>query len=179
MRTRTLIFATALALTACKPAPQEPDSTAPTPEGTTATAVASPDDTGSGPDTGESGALSAIEDVRDATPVKASIVDVQLSNKGNTENSIIGASTTNFAPTDVVYAEVLSEGSADSYTLYAKWIASDGTVLADYGTAIKKKGTQRTVISLSKPDGWPAGENKIELAINSNPARTVVFRVSM
>lgn len=179
MRTLILIFAIALAVTACKPAPQEPASAAPTLDGETATAVASPDDTEAGPDTGESGALSAIRNVRDATPVKASIVDVHLSNKGNTENSIIGASTTNFAPTDVVYAEVLSEGSADSYTLYAKWIASDGTVLADYGTSIKERGMQRTVISLSKPDGWPTGENKIELAINGNPARTVVFRVSM
>jgi hypothetical protein len=33
------------------------------------------------------------------------------------------------------------------------------------------------VISLSKPDGWPAGRNKVELAINGQVQRTVTFDV--
>ncbi|MGV8932025.1 MAG: hypothetical protein ACOH1R_07955 [Luteimonas sp.] len=48
-------------------------------------------------------------------------------------------------------------------------------MLADYGIKINKAGLKRTVISLSKPGGWPLGQNKIELAINGKALRTVTF----
>ena len=114
---------------------------------------------------------------RDTTPVDTSITDVRLSDQGNAEDNRIGLPKNTFGPRDTVYAEVESQGTASSYTIYAKWIAADGTMLSDYGIKVNQAGTNRTVISLSKPDGWQPGENRIELAINGKTERTVTFVV--
>jgi hypothetical protein len=42
---------------------------------------------------------------------------------------------------------------------------------------VNNPGTQRTVIRLSEPDGWPKGKNSIELAINGKTERTVTLEV--
>lgn len=114
---------------------------------------------------------------RDDTTVDTRIVDVTLSNRGDTEKNIIGGPTSLFDPQDTVYAEVHSQGTAREYTLYAKWISADGNVLSDYGVKVNQPGDSRTLISLSKPDGLMTGENRIEVAINAQPARIVTFRV--
>lgn len=114
---------------------------------------------------------------RDTTPVDTKVAEVTLSSKGDTEKQTLGMPAATFGPKDTVYAEVQTSGTAAAYTLYAKWIASDGTVLADYGMRINEAGLKRTIISLSKPDGWPQGENKIELAVNGKLERTVTFMV--
>lgn len=115
---------------------------------------------------------------RDATPVDTKVLAVKLSKQGDTEENTIGAPTTSFAPRDTVYVEIESQGTASEYTIYAKWIGADGEELADYGIKVNEGGTKRTVISLSKPDGWAPGENRIELAINANPTVIEVFRVN-
>jgi hypothetical protein len=114
---------------------------------------------------------------RDTTPVEASVRDVTLSNHGDTEKNTLGIPVSRFGPNDSVYAEIRSEGTASEYTIYAKWIGADGVTLADYGIKLNIAGPSRTVISLSKPDGWPLGKNKIELAINGKAQRTVTFDV--
>lgn len=114
---------------------------------------------------------------RDTSPVDARIVDVTLSNQGDTETNVIGPPTSLFGPQDTVYAEVHSQGSAQEYTIYAKWISADGSVLSDYGIRVNQAVDARTLISLSKPDGLESGENRIEIAINGQPARTVTYRV--
>lgn len=115
---------------------------------------------------------------RDTAPVDTKVVAIKLSNVGDTEENTIGAPSTSFAPRDTVYAEIESQGTANEYTIYAKWVGADGAELADYGIKVNEGGLKRTVISLSKPDGWAPGENRIELAINGNPTVTEVFRVN-
>ena len=56
-------------------------------------------------------------------------------------------------------------------------VTGNGTVLADYGMRVTEAGSSRTVISLSKPDGWPQGTHSIEIAINGQAERTVTFEV--
>lgn len=114
---------------------------------------------------------------RDTTPVDARITAVKLSNQGDTGKNTLGMPISRFDAKDSVYAEILSEGTAGEYTIYAKWIGADGMVLSDYGIKVNEPGPTRTVISLSKPDGWPPGQNRIELAINGAPQRTVTFDV--
>ncbi|WP_169447773.1 hypothetical protein [Luteimonas mephitis] len=114
---------------------------------------------------------------RDTTPVDTVIDAVTLSAEGDTEQNTLGPPKTHFGPKDSVYAEIRSNGTASAYTIYAKWTGADGEVLADYGIRVNEAGPKRTVISLSKPDGWPAGRNNIELAINGKTLRTVAFDV--
>jgi hypothetical protein len=114
--------------------------------------------------------------VPDATPVDAHVVDVALA--ADRDDARIGHGRSRpFAPTDAVFLAVRTDGSASGYTLSAKWLAPDGSVLTEYGQAVGNAGSADTVLSLSRPDGWPAGDYRVELAINGQPARTVAFAV--
>jgi len=130
-----------------------------------------------GEDPGMEPPLRADMPTRDTTVVDTVIDKVTLSAEGDTEQNTLGPPATSFAPRDPVYAEVRTNGTASAYTIYAKWIGADGVVLADYGIHVDEAGPKRTVISLSKPDGWSAGRNRIELAINGKTQRTVDFEV--
>lgn len=114
---------------------------------------------------------------RETTVVDAQVTAVGLSNRGDTENNTLGAPTARFKPTDTVYLQVDTTGTDAPYTLYAKWISADGTVLSDYGMVIGDAGRKQTVLSLSKPDGWQQGRSRVELAINSSSQKTVEFEV--
>lgn len=164
----------AVAMTACQRAPQTPESPA-APAGT------SPPPAAQAPARPGADASPSLSDMaqpkRDTTPVDAHLVNVRLSKQGDTEQNTLGSPAATFAPTDTVYAEVETSGTAGAYTLYAKWLAPDGTVLSDYGMRINEAGPKRTVISLSKPDGWAPGQGKIELAINGKIERAVPFEV--
>ena len=170
----SLPFLLLLAVCACKPAQDTPvpvaDAPA-TPPGVTAPAPAD----ANRPEA--PGLPDLAQPQRDTTPVDADVVGVRLSRQGDTENHTLGAPTTTFGPSDTVYVEVETGGTAGGYTLYAKWFAPDGTELADYGMRIAEAGPKRTVISLSKPDGWASGQGKVELAINGELEETVTFDV--
>jgi hypothetical protein len=62
-------------------------------------------------------------------------------------------------------------------TVAAEATALDAVLVHHYGVRVDGSGAQRTVISLSKPDGWASGKNAIELAINGKHQRTVTFEV--
>lgn len=114
---------------------------------------------------------------RDNAPVDSKVVRVTLSSDGDTEKNSLGVPKTSFGPQDTVYAEVQSQGTASEYTVYAKWIGANGTLLADYDIKVNEPGMTHTVLSLGKPDGWPTGEKRIELAINGSVQHTVPFHV--
>jgi hypothetical protein len=166
-----------LFLTACQ-RPAEPDKPAVPEKPDSPAAASGPVGAVDGPGRDPASAgPEAVMPERDTTPVDTKIVQVQLSNSGNTETNTFGMPATRFTPTDSVYAEVQTQGTAASYTLYAKWIGADDSVLAEYGMKIQEAGPKRTVISLSKPDGWPAGTNRIELSINGKLEKTATFEV--
>lgn len=167
------LTALAIALAACKPS--APDQAKPDAEQPTAQTPAEPAPPAANDMGPERPDLALPE--RDKTVVDAKVVNVRLSKEGDTEKHTLGAPTEKFGPTDTVYAEVETSGTAKEYTIYAKWMTADGTVLADYGMRVDQPGTKRTVISLSKPDGWPSGKNSIEIAINGKTERTVDFQV--
>ena len=168
------LTALALALAACKPSAPDQAKTDAQPDTAeqTPAAPATPPTNEVGPERPD---LALPE--RDKTVVDAKVVNVRLSDSGDTEKNTLGAPKEKFGPKDTVYAEVETSGTAKEYTIYAKWMTATGDVLADYGMRVDQPGTKRTVISLSKPDGWPSGKNSIELAVNGKTERTVTFEV--
>lgn len=114
---------------------------------------------------------------KDTTPVDAKVVNVRLSNQGDTEMHTIGMPSESFGPKDTVYAEIESTGSASGYTLYTTWVGADGSVLSDYGMRVDEAGMKRTVVSLSKPDGWASGTYRIKIAINGQEQDAATFTV--
>lgn len=170
-----LIVLLVAAATACQR--EAPEAVTPAPPAAIADTTEGKPDPEAEPIADEPRAFDMSAPKRDTTPVDARVTDVRLSNEGDTASGTIGLPTSTFARTDTVYAEVQTTGTAGSYTLYARWLAPDGTTLSDYGIGVNEAGLKRTVISLSKPDGWSPGTNTIELAINGKIERTVPFKV--
>ena len=90
----------------------------------------------------------------------------------------VAAPTTTFKPSDTVYASVQSTGAAPSVALTAKWTYLDGQTVNESTQTIAPTGPAVTEFHIAKPDGWPAGKYKIEVAANGKSAGTVGFTVA-
>jgi hypothetical protein len=84
---------------------------------------------------------------------------------------------TSFAPKDTIYVTVLTTGSAPTATLTAKWTYQDGQVVKESTETIAPTGPAATEFHVAKPDGWPAGNYKVEVSLNGRSTATKEFEV--
>jgi energy-converting hydrogenase Eha subunit A len=116
-----------------------------------------------------------------ATPVPVAgvtVASITLGNAINTQMQVVTASDT-FAKGDTIYASVNTTGTGSS-TLKAKWTysANGQDVLVNESTqAITTTGPANSEFHVSKPDGWPNGEYKVEISASGNAATTRTFTV--
>jgi hypothetical protein len=82
-----------------------------------------------------------------------------------------------FGPNDVIYASVLTSGSASSATLKARWTYEDGQVIDESEQTIAPTGDAATEFHISKPDGWPAGQYTLAVFLNGTQVQTKSFTV--
>jgi hypothetical protein len=104
------------------------------------------------------------------------ITDVSLGRAIGGDKAI-SDSTDNFKPNDTIYASVLTDGSAPSATLRAKWTFEDGQTVEESTQTIAPSGRARTEFHISKPNGWPAGKYKVEVFLNDQSSGTKTFDV--
>jgi hypothetical protein len=115
------------------------------------------------------------------TPSPAAAVTVSsvtLGNAINPQKQVVTASDT-FAKGDTIYASVNTTGSGSS-TLKAKWTynANGQDVLVSESTQpINATGPASTEFHVSKPDGWPTGDYKVEITASGNSPTTRTFTV--
>ena len=89
----------------------------------------------------------------------------------------IRANGTSFAPKENIYAAVKTEGEGHA-TLAAKWIFNgDQTVHQDSKTLDTMGAAQTTTFMISKPDGFPAGDYKVEISLAGEPVAGKAFSV--
>jgi hypothetical protein len=69
-----------------------------------------------------------------------------------------------FAPGDTIYAVVLTEGGTPGLTLTARWTYEDGQVVSEDSQTVATPQGAVTEFHIAKPDGWPAGRYKVEIA---------------
>jgi hypothetical protein len=151
-----LSLASALALSACnKNAPQEAATTTAPEASTPAAPVSTPAAPAS------------------ATPV--TLVSVDLGSAVGPDQKVTTATGT-FTPSDTIYASVATDGTGNA-TLDAKWTYQDGQTVKEDSKAIAATGPATTTFSISKPDGWPAGDYKVEISLNGTPAASKDFSV--
>jgi hypothetical protein len=151
-----LSLASALALSACnKNAPQESATTT----AAEASAPAAPVSTPAAP--------------ASATPV--TLVSVDIGSAVGPDQKVTAATTT-FTPRDTIYASVATDGTGNA-TLDAKWTYQDGQTVKEDSKTIAATGPATTTFSISKPDGWPAGDYKVEISLNGTPAASKDFSV--
>jgi ABC-type oligopeptide transport system substrate-binding subunit len=90
----------------------------------------------------------------------------------------INDNTDSFKPNDAIYASIVTEGSAATATLKARWTYQDGQVVNESTHTITPTGNARTEFHISKPDGWPTGKYKLEAFLNGSSAATKDFDVA-
>ena len=110
-----------------------------------------------------------------AAPV-VTVTTVELGNQIGADKRVT-QQMTSFAPKDTIYATVVTNGSAPSATLTAKWTYQDGQVVNESTQTIAPTGPAATEFQISKPDGWPAGTYKVEVSLNGRSTGTKEFEV--
>jgi hypothetical protein len=84
----------------------------------------------------------------------------------------IAVNTGSFKPTDTIYASVVTESTASTATLKARWTYQDGQVVNESTQTIAPASNARTEFHISKPDGWPTGKYKLEVFLDGSSAAT-------
>lgn len=82
-----------------------------------------------------------------------------------------------FAPGDAIHASVVGVGSSDGLTLSARWLAADGSVVAEAGQSLAPTTPVATRFGITQPTPWPVGDYRVEIAINGRVAETRAFAI--
>ncbi len=109
-------------------------------------------------------------------PAPVAVASVDLGNAVGPDQKVTTPSTT-FAPTDTIYAAVSTTGSAANAVLNAKWSYQDGQTVNESSQTIAPNGAAVTTFHISKPDGWPAGNYKVEISLDGSPVSAKDFSV--
>jgi len=113
-----------------------------------------------------------------ATPAQqgVSVTSVDLGTAVGADQKVTSPTTT-FSPKDTIYAAVSTTGAASNATLGAKWTYQDGQIVNDSSQTIAPTGPAVTTFHISKPDGWPAGNYKVEITLDGNAVSSKDFSV--
>jgi hypothetical protein len=111
------------------------------------------------------------------TGVGVRVSQIDMGRSLNADKTI-NDNTDTFKPNDAIYASIVTEGSAPTATLKARWTYQDGQVVNESTQTITPTGNARTEFHISKPDGWPAGKYKLEVFLNGSSSATKDFEVA-
>jgi hypothetical protein len=110
-------------------------------------------------------------------PKPFSVSSIELGNAIGSDKRVSVAKTT-FAPTDTIYASVVTDGASPGVTLQARWTYGDeGQLVSEDSLSIAPTGPATNEFHVSKPDGWPTGKYKVEISANGAPAGSKEFEV--
>ena len=106
------------------------------------------------------------------------VTSITLGNGIGAQKQVVSASNS-FARNDTIYASVDTTGSGSS-TLQAKWTYranGQDVSVRDDTQAINTTGPATSEFHVSKPDGWPTGDYKVEVSSSGNSSATRTFSV--
>lgn len=110
-------------------------------------------------------------------PVDVALKGAVFSTSGDDTNDTLGTPVTSFSAKDSVYVEFSTQGTDGDYMITTRWIDPSGETLLENGRTVADAGPERTIFSLSKPDGWAPGTYRIQVEINGKPAGEYPFTV--
>ena len=104
------------------------------------------------------------------------VTDIQLGRAVGADGRV-SAEVDDFKPNDTIYASVATDGTAPNATLTAKWTYQDGQVVDSTSRAIAPTGPAFTEFHISKPDGLPKGDYKVEVMLNGATVQSEDFDI--
>lgn len=109
-------------------------------------------------------------------PAGVTVASVDLGTAVGPDQKVTSPTTT-FGAKDTIYAAVSTTGAATNSTLGAKWTYQDGQTVNDSSQTIAPTGPAVTTFHISKPDGWPAGNYKVEITLDGKSVSSKDFTV--
>jgi hypothetical protein len=82
-----------------------------------------------------------------------------------------------FSTKDVIFASVVTEGTAPAAELTARWTFQDGQVVNETKRSIAPSAKDITEFSIQKPDGWPVGQYTVAIMLDGKPVESKTFKV--
>lgn len=113
-----------------------------------------------------------------AAPAGLAVTNVTLG-KALTPEKKVPSPTNTFEKGDTIYASVETSGAGEG-KLDSKWTYRKGDKVAVVHESFLKLTTMGPAVNefhVSKPDGWPAGDYQVEIALDGKPAGTKQFTV--
>lgn len=113
-----------------------------------------------------------------SAPAGVTLSAVTLGKAVGTDKKVTAA-TDVFAKGDTIHASIDTTG-AGSATVVAKWTYVTGgkTVpVKEESATITPTGPATTEFHISKPDGWPAGDYRVEIVVDGKTVATKSFTV--
>ena len=107
-------------------------------------------------------------------PAATTVSSVDLGNAIGADNKIAAPIST-FAAKDAIYASVATDGP-NAGKLNAKWSFQDGQVVHTEDKDVAA-GPQLTQFQITKPDGWPVGQDKLAVSLDGAVVQTREFEV--
>lgn len=114
-------------------------------------------------------------------PATASVTSVDLGNAVGADMKIATPMTT-FAPKDTIYVSIGTTTSDPAASvpgkLTAKWSHLDSNqTVNEESRDLTLTGTNSTEFHIAKPDGWPTGKYRVEVALDGNVVQSREFEV--
>jgi hypothetical protein len=109
-----------------------------------------------------------------ATPVQ--VTDVKVGRALGSDQRL-SDETSDFRPSDVIYAVVETRGTGPGTTLEARWTYQDGQTVDQSSRTIAASGEDFTEFHISKPSRWPKGKYTVQVLLNGSPAGSKEFQV--
>jgi hypothetical protein len=108
-------------------------------------------------------------------PVQVVAVDL---GKNIGEDKQVTEKIETFKPGDTIYASIHTSGGSPESKLGVKWTFQDGQVVDQSEQAIAPNGAAATEFHISKPDGLPPGNYKVEVFVDGSPVQSREFKVT-
>jgi hypothetical protein len=111
-----------------------------------------------------------------SAPAPFGIGAIQLGNQIGADKRVLAAAES-FAPGDTIYASITTEGEAQGVLVTARWSYEDGQTVAESQETIATAGPTVVEFHIAKPDGFPPGRYRVDVAADGRPAGTREFEV--
>jgi len=115
--------------------------------------------------------------VAPTVPLPFKVVAVALGKQIGADKKVVEPVTA-FAPTDTIYASVVSEGVAPKVELKARWTFEDGQLVDESAQTIAPTGPAATEFHVAKPSGWPTGKYTVTISTDGTVVATKEFAVN-
>jgi hypothetical protein len=115
--------------------------------------------------------------VAPTVPLPFKVVAVALGKQIGADKKVVEPVTA-FAPTDTIYASVVSEGVAPKVELKARWTFEDGQLVDESSQTIAPTGPVATEFHVAKPSGWPTGKYTVTISADGTVVATKEFAVN-